>query len=144
MTVLDNFESFATHVERLHDMVYTGNMDPIEPVTNRRADGTFGPGNNANPNGKPKRQTMKEFAREVFANMTPEEKTEWLKGLSPEIVWRMSEGNPHNTQDMTSGDQRIGVAVGIIGDVSIYDAIRMKYEEELRASLLVADEKPHD
>ena len=129
---------------KLHDMVYTENMESIKPIYNRMPDGNFGPGNNANPAGRPKGKTLKEFARELLMTMNDEKKKEFLAELPKEIWWRMAEGNPHNTQDMTSGDQRIGVAVGIIGDVSIYDAIRMKYEEELRASLLVADEKPHD
>lgn len=53
-----------------------------------------------NPAGRPKGKTLKEFAREMLMTMNDEEKLEYLKKLPPEIVWRMSEGNPHNTQDI--------------------------------------------
>ena len=57
------------------------------------------PGNTANPNGRPKGKTMKEFAREFLMSMGDEEKVEWLKSLGKDIVWKMAEGNPHNSED---------------------------------------------
>lgn len=72
---------------------------PFKPVENRREDGTFGPGNNANPAGRPKGKTMKEYARQWLMNMSEEEKKEWLKKQSPETIWRMAEGNPHQTTE---------------------------------------------
>lgn len=74
-------------------------MEPIKAVENRREDGTFGAGNNANPHGRPKGQTLKEFAREQLLNMPPEEKVAFLKQLPVEIRWKMAEGNPHQTQE---------------------------------------------
>jgi hypothetical protein len=68
--------------------------------------GRLVPGTPGGP-GRPKGQTMKEFAREFLMKMSPEEKEKWLQGLSADIVWRMAEGNPHNTNDLTSKDQRI-------------------------------------
>lgn len=41
-------------------------------------------------------------------SMSDEEKLEYLKQLPPEIVWRMSEGNPHTTTDVTSKDEKLG------------------------------------
>jgi len=73
--------------------------EPIKPVANRRSDGTFGPGNNANPQGRPVGQSLKEYDREKFAKMTPEEKEEFLKTISAEMRYRMAEGNPHQTTD---------------------------------------------
>jgi hypothetical protein len=73
----------------------------------RRSNGTFEKGQVANPNGRPKGKTLKEFAREFLMNMTDAEKSAWLKGLSPEIVWRMAEGNPHQTQDMTTAGEKL-------------------------------------
>ena len=35
--------------------------EPIKAVENRRPDGTFGPNNNANPEGRPKGKTLKEY-----------------------------------------------------------------------------------
>lgn len=81
---------------------------PFKTGIIRNEKGQIVPGSGPiNPAGRPKGQTMKEFAREFLMSMTPEEKREWLKGLSPEIVWRMSEGNPHNTQDVTSNGEKI-------------------------------------
>lgn len=71
---------------------------PIKAVENRREDGTFGPGNNANPKGRPKGQSLKEFWRQRFNNMTDEEKLEFSKKVAPELLFRMAEGNPMREQ----------------------------------------------
>lgn len=53
-----------------------------------------------NPAGRPKGKTLKEFAREMLMSMDDTQKRAYLKKLPPEIVWRMSEGNPHQTTDV--------------------------------------------
>ena len=60
-----------------------------------------------NPHGRPKGKTLKEYARQMFSEMTDEEKKKWLKKVHPDIIWRMSEGNPHNTDDITSKGDKI-------------------------------------
>ena len=81
-------------------------MELVKPEITRDELGRLVAGSpSLNPHGRPKGQSMKEFAREFLMAMTPEEKGNWLKGLSPEIIWRMSEGNPHTTTDLTSGDK---------------------------------------
>ena len=47
---------------------------------------------------------MKTFAREYFESLPEEEKLEFLKHLSPEVVWKMAEGNP---TDELKGDLNI-------------------------------------
>ncbi len=64
----------------------------------REKNGNFAVGNAGGP-GRPKGKTLKEFARELLMSMSDEEKVEYLKELPKEIVWRMSEGNPHQTTD---------------------------------------------
>lgn len=60
-----------------------------------------------NSNGRPKGKTLKEFAREFLMSMTDEQKEDFLNGLSKDVVWKMAEGNPHNTEDITSGGKPI-------------------------------------
>jgi hypothetical protein len=74
--------------------------EPIKPVDNRQPDGRFGPNNNANPAGRPKGQTLKEYQAERFRKMSVEEKEEYLKTISLSERWRMAEGNPHQSSDM--------------------------------------------
>jgi hypothetical protein len=54
-----------------------------------------------NPAGRPKGKTLKEFAREYLMNLPDDEKKEYLAQLPREIVWKMAEGNPHQTSDET-------------------------------------------
>ena len=65
----------------------------------RDAEGKFVKGNPGSP-GRPKGETMKEFARRMLMTMDDEQKRAYLKKLPPEITWRMAEGNPHQTSDV--------------------------------------------
>lgn len=76
---------------------------PIKPVENRKSDGTFGPGNNANPNGRPKGQSLKEYWRQRFYEMTDEEKIAFTAKVGNEVVWKMAEGNPTNDDKLQVG-----------------------------------------
>lgn len=69
----------------------------------------FKEGNNANPNGRPKGKTLKEFAREYLQSLPDERKIEYLATLPEDIVWKMAEGNPANATDLTSKGERIVV-----------------------------------
>ena len=55
----------------------------------------FKPGQSGNPGGRPK-NTLKEFVRDMFIDMTPEEKRAWLKENKIQAidVWKMGEGLP--------------------------------------------------
>lgn len=57
------------------------------------------PGQSGNPNGRPPGPTLKEWARQFLMELPDEEKLDFLKCLPAEIVWKMAEGNPHNTSD---------------------------------------------
>lgn len=55
----------------------------------------FKPGQSGNPSGRPK-NTLKDYVRNMFIDMTDEEKHEWLKraGIHGIDMWKMAEGNP--------------------------------------------------
>mgnify|MGYP001562722570 FL=1 len=59
----------------------------------RNPDGTFKSGISGNPLGRPK-NTLKDYVRQKFMEMTEAEKEEFLKLIKPEEQWRMGEGNP--------------------------------------------------
>jgi len=59
------------------------------------------PGHTANPNGRPKGQTLKEFQAEIFRSMSHEEKIEWLKDVNKDTRWKMAEGNPRNDVEIS-------------------------------------------
>jgi hypothetical protein len=78
-------------------------MEPNKAVDNRRPDGTFGPGNMANPNGRPKGKTLKEFAREWYLNMSDEDKIAYIKKVEekrPGFAWEMGEGKARQDIDL--------------------------------------------
>jgi predicted phosphoadenosine phosphosulfate sulfurtransferase len=65
-------------------------------------------GQSGNPNGRPKTKTLKEYARAFLSSMSEEARIEYLSSLDPSEVWRMSEGNPHQTtENETKGEVKI-------------------------------------
>jgi len=69
--------------------------NPNKLVENwRNPDGTFKPGHPDLGAGRPKGQTLKEYWRERFKNMTEEEKLEFTKKVGNESIWKMAEGMP--------------------------------------------------
>lgn len=53
-----------------------------------------------NPEGRPKGQSLKEYARDKFARLTPKEKEAFLKSIGAYEQWKMAEGNPHVTGEL--------------------------------------------
>lgn len=82
---------------------------PVSQDNNRNKDGTFAKGVSGNLKGRPKGQSLKEYEREKFSKMTEEEKEVFLKTISPELRYRMAEGNPKQDTDITSAGEPIGV-----------------------------------
>lgn len=64
-------------------------------------------GVSANPAGRPKGKTLKEFAREYLMSLPDDEKIDYLASLPTEIVWKMAEGMPQTNTDITTGGEKI-------------------------------------
>lgn len=73
----------------------------------RDAHGRLMPGHTANPNGRPKGKTLKEYQAEKFRAMSDEEKEEYLRDVAKVERWRMAEGNPKQDTDITSAGRPI-------------------------------------
>lgn len=87
-------------------------QDVIKPA--RDSKGRLLPGNTANPNGRPKGKTLKEFAREWYMLKSDEEKVKYIEEIEkkkPGFAWQMAEGNPSTSQDITSGGEKIEFSI---------------------------------
>lgn len=67
-------------------------------------------GQSGNPSGRPKgSKSLKEYAKEMLAAMTDEERQEYLQGLPKDIIWQMAEGRPKqdSSTDITTGGEKL-------------------------------------
>jgi hypothetical protein len=80
--------------------------EPNKTEIKRNDDGTFAEGTAPGP-GRPKGQTLKEWMRDKLLCMTEDQREEFIKDIPKEMRWKMAEGNPHNTEDITSGGKPI-------------------------------------
>lgn len=66
-------------------------------------------GQSGNLKGRPKGKTMKEWAKDYLSRMTNEERDKFMEGMPKESVWKMAEGNPASTTDVTSGGEPLSL-----------------------------------
>lgn len=57
-------------------------------------------GQSGNPGGRPK-NTLKEYAKLKIANMTEEEREDFLNGIDKRVIWEMSEGKAKQDLDLS-------------------------------------------
>lgn len=81
---------------------------PLKSEPNRRSDGTFGPGNLANPAGRPKGKTIKERVRE-YLEEHPDSMEAFVQHFvanNRDLAWQMLEGRPQSDikQELTGKD----------------------------------------
>lgn len=68
----------------------------------------FKPGQSGNSSGKPKGAvSLKSFAKKYIRNLSDEEKLEFIAWLDKLDIWKMAEGNAHNTQDITTDGEAL-------------------------------------
>ncbi len=61
-------------------------------------------GQSGNLSGRPKGSvSLKEYAKNMLASMTEDEREEFMHGLDKNEIWRMAEGNPESKTDVTTG-----------------------------------------
>lgn len=67
-------------------------------------------GQSGNPNGRPKGTiSLKEYAKRMIQNMTPEEREEFMQGLDKKFIWEMAEGKAESKTDVTSDGKPLQV-----------------------------------
>jgi hypothetical protein len=72
------------------------------------------PGNTANPSGRPKGKTLKEWLRDKLAEMNEEERKDYLKTIPKELQWQMAEGRPSQDNNTNlQGEINIRIAKDI-------------------------------
>ena len=70
------------------------NMEETQEQTNNRP-WLYKKGQSGNPGGRPVgSKSLKTYIKEKFAQMTDEEREEFLDGLDKRILWEMGEGKP--------------------------------------------------
>lgn len=94
----------------------------VENKPLRDEKGRLLPGSTANPNGRPKGQTLKEYMAERFRTMSPEEKEEWLKDVAKSEKWRMAEGNPkQDVEADVKGELKVIIPKAVADTFNIND-----------------------
>lgn len=68
-------------------------------------------GQSGNPAGRPKTKTLKEYAREMLAAMTDEEREEFFHGIDKKTIWEMAEGKAPQSIDHTTAGKELPVPI---------------------------------
>lgn len=63
-------------------------------------------GQSGNPGGRPK-NTLKEYSKQKLAEMTVEEREEFLSGIDKRIIWEMAEGKAEAKTDVTTNGESL-------------------------------------
>ncbi len=90
--------------------------EQVKKIPNPTGKGGFGDNpQNRNDGGRIK-NPLKEFSRKEFESWSDEEKREYLAQVSHIDRWKMTEGNPENTTDLTSAGEKLELKIVSYGD----------------------------
>ena len=67
----------------------------------------FKKGQSGNPTGRKPGKSLKEYAKEMLASMTDEERQEYLQGIDKKTIWEMAENKAAQDTDITSKGEKI-------------------------------------
>lgn len=72
-------------------------------------------GQSGNPNGRPKGSiSLKQYAKRMLEQMTPEEREEYLEGLPKQFIWEMAEGK---AESKTESKVEVTLPTPLFGNV---------------------------
>ena len=77
----------------------------MEEETDKQKDSRpwlFKKGQSGNPAGRPKTKTLKEYARDMLASMSEEERQDFFHGIDKKELWEMAEGKAPQSIDHTT------------------------------------------
>lgn len=95
------------------------------------------PGVSGNPAGRPKGVTLKEYARQYYMDMSPEEKIAYIQRVEdkrPGFVWEMAEGRATEDKNI-----RITVPQPILGGMTQHIELDTEKTQQLGATMALAD-----
>lgn len=82
--------------EKQHENSSEGTV--IKEVEKRKAEWlqpyAFKKGQSGNPGGRPAGKSLKQYAKDMLAAMSEEERQEYLQGIDKKTIWEMAEGKP--------------------------------------------------
>jgi hypothetical protein len=102
--------------------------EQVKKVPNPNGIGGFGDNPQNRNNGGRIQNPMKEFQREEFRNMSPDQKREYLKLVDNYRKWTMAEGNPDNSTDITTKGEKIEFTPAV---AKVVDEFESKLKEQL-------------